>query len=63
MKSTSHPSADMVARPHKTADMVDASRRILICRIQRSIENPTLLVTDLAGWLTRLLDRRSQDSP
>ena len=60
VKLTSNPSADMVSRLHKTADMVDATRRILICRIQRSIENPTLLVTDLASWLKRLLDSRSR---
>ncbi len=62
VKLTSNPSAEMVARLHKTADMVEARRRILICRIQRSIENPTLLVTDLAGWLARLLEKRTWDS-
>ena len=57
VKLTSNPSTDMVARLHKTADMVDADRRILICRIQRSIENPTVLVTNLADWLARLLNQ------
>ena len=55
VKLTSDPSTDMIARLHKTADLVDASRRILICRIGRPIENRTLLVTGLAGWLKRLL--------
>ena len=64
VKLTSNPSADMVARLHKTADMVGADRRILICRIQRSIENPTVLVTNLADWLTRLLGRElATDAP
>ena len=44
-----------LSRLHKTADLIDATRRVLVCRIQRKIENPTLLVTDLAGWLKRLL--------
>ena len=55
VRLTSDPSTDMIGRLHRTADMVDASRRILVCRIRRPIENPTLLVTDLAGWLRRLL--------
>ena len=55
VKLTSDPSGDMIARLHKTADLIDATRRVLVCRIQRKIENPTLLVTDLAGWLKRLL--------
>ena len=55
VKLTSDPSTDMIGRLHRTADMVDASRRILVCRIRRSIENEKLLVTDLAGWLRRLL--------
>ncbi len=50
-KLTSNPSTDMVARLNKTADMIDATRRILVCRIARKIENETLLVTNLAGWL------------
>ena len=55
VKLTSDPSTDMIARLHKTADLVDASRRILICCIPGPIENSKLLVTDLAGWLRRLL--------
>ena len=57
VKLTSDPSTDMIARLHKTADLVDASRRVLVCRIGRPIENPTLLVTDLGGWLRWLLRR------
>ena len=55
VKLTSDPSTEMIGRLHRTADMVEASRRILVCRIRRPIENEKLLVTDLAGWLRRLL--------
>ena len=44
----------MIGRLHKVADMVGASRHILVCRIQRKIENSTLLVINLPGWLRRL---------
>lgn len=54
VKLTSNPSTDMIGRLHRTADMVDAGRRVLVCRIRRPIENPNLLVTGLAGWLRRL---------
>ncbi len=53
-KLTSDPSTAMLDRLNKTADMIDASRRILICRAARKIENDTLLVTDLSTWLGRL---------
>ena len=55
VKLTSDPSTDTIGRLHRTADMVDASRRVLVCRIRRPIENRNLLVTGLAGWLRRLL--------
>ena len=55
VKLTSDPSTEMIGRLHRTADMVEASRRILVCRIRRPIENAGLLVTDVAGWLRRLL--------
>ena len=54
VKLTSAPSTDMIGRLHKVADMVGASRHILVCRIQRKIENSTLLVINLPGWLRRL---------
>ena len=38
--------------------MIDAARRILVCRIARKIENKTLLVTNLAGWLKLILRER-----
>jgi hypothetical protein len=57
-KLTSDPSTDMIGRLNKTADMMDATRRFLICRIARKIENDRLLVTNLAGWLKVCLQRR-----
>ena len=56
IKLTSDPSTDMIDRLHRTADMIDADKRILICRIARKIENPRLLVTNLSGWLRRIVE-------
>ena len=57
-KLTSNPSTEMISRLNKAGDMIDATRRILICRIARKIENDTLLVTNLAGWLKIVLQKR-----
>jgi len=46
--------ARLVRRLNATADMIGAARRFLVCRIAEKIENKSLLVTDLAGWLKRL---------
>ena len=51
---TSNPSSDLIARLNQTADMIGATRRILICRIARNIETERLLVTNPHGWLKRL---------
>jgi len=51
IKLTSNPSTGMIDRLNKTADMIDASRRVLVCRIARKIENQTLLVINPSGWL------------
>jgi hypothetical protein len=56
IKLTSDPSTDMIDRLHRTADMIDADKRILVCRIARKIENPRLLVTNLSGWLRRIAE-------
>ena len=56
IKLTSDPSPDMIARLHKTADMIDASRRILVCRIARPIENDSLLVASPTTWLKKLAE-------
>ncbi len=54
IKLTSNPSKDMISRLHKTADMISADKRILICRIGQKIENEKLLVTNPAGWIKLL---------
>jgi len=45
IKLTSNPSPDMIDRLHKAADMIDADKRILVCRIARKI--PT-------GWIKEI---------
>lgn len=54
IKLTSDPSTAMIDRLNKAADMVGASRRILVCRVKRKIENERLLVTHPNGWLRHL---------
>ncbi|MCY2929603.1 MAG: ATP-binding protein [Planctomycetota bacterium] len=56
IKLTSDPSPGMIARLNKVADLIGASRRILLCRIARPIETDTLLVANLATWLKQLLE-------
>lgn len=51
IKLTSNPSTDMIHRLHKTADMIGAKKRILICRIAKNIETDKLLVTNPTDWL------------
>ena len=62
IKLTSNPSTEMVDRLHRTADMIGAGRRILICRIAEVIETDRLLVVHAAEWLGRLIGRNA-DSP
>jgi hypothetical protein len=54
IKLTSDPSTGMIERLNKTADMVGATRRILVCRVKRKIQNERLLVIDPNGWLQDL---------
>jgi len=56
VKLTSNPSTDMVARLNRTADLIGAARRVLVCRIARKIENDTVLVASPATWLKRIMD-------
>jgi len=56
IKLTSNPSTSMIDRLHKTADMIDADRRILVCRIARKIENKQLLVINPTGWIRQLTE-------
>jgi hypothetical protein len=43
IKLTSNPSSSLIDRLNRTADLIDASRRILVCRIARRIETDRLL--------------------
>jgi len=45
----------MTARLNKTADMIDAARRVLVCRIAEPIRTDTLLVANPAMWLAELV--------
>ena len=54
IKLTSNPAKQEVERLHKVADMVNASRRILICRIASPFGNDQLTVTNLEAWLKQL---------
>lgn len=56
VKLTSNPSPDMIARLNQTADMIDAARRILVCRTARTIETDKLLVANPAVWLKKLIE-------
>ena len=38
------------------ADLIDASRRVLVCRIARRIETEKLLVASLPVWLKKLVE-------
>jgi hypothetical protein len=58
IKLTSNPSRDMIARMNKTADMIRARKRVLVCRIGRKIENEKLLVINPAGWLKKLAGKK-----
>ncbi|MBI4565445.1 MAG: ATP-binding protein [Planctomycetes bacterium] len=54
IKLTSNPSTEEIERLNKTADMIQAKRRVLVCRIARKIENPSLLVCNPGEWLQRI---------
>ena len=54
IKLTSNPTSAMVDRLNRTADMIDATRRVLVCRVARKIETERLLVASLPVWLKTL---------
>lgn len=62
IKLTSNPSTEMIGRLHRTGDMIDAARRILVCRVAEAIENDRLLVVHAADWLRRLIEGKSHVS-
>jgi len=55
IKLTSNPSPAMIDRLNTTADFINATRRVLVCRIARKIETDELLVINLPGWLKRVI--------
>jgi len=55
IKLTSNPTSAMVDRLNQTADMIDATRRVLVCRIARKIETERLLVASLPVWVKTLV--------
>jgi len=54
IKLTSNPSTQDIERLNQAADMIQAKRRVLVCRIDRKIENPSLLVCNPVEWLKRV---------
>ena len=56
IKLTSNPSSSIIDRLNRTADLIDASRRVLVCRIARRIETEKLLVASLPVWLKKLVE-------
>jgi predicted AAA+ superfamily ATPase len=54
IKLTSNPSKQEIDRLHKVADMVNACRRILICRIASPFGNDQLAITNLESWLEQI---------
>ena len=54
IKLTSNPTSAMIDRLNQTADMIDATRRVLVCRVARKIETERLLVASLPVWLKTL---------
>lgn len=55
VKLTSCPSADMVKRLNKAADLIDVQRRLLICRTPDPLHVDALSITNLQGALDVLL--------
>jgi predicted AAA+ superfamily ATPase len=55
IKLTSNPTTAMIDRLNKTADLIGATRRVLVCRIARKIETEQLLVASLPVWLRALV--------
>jgi hypothetical protein len=55
IKLTSNPSSSMIDRLNMTADLIGATRRVLVCRVAHRIETEKLLVVSLPVWLKTLL--------
>jgi len=55
IKLTSGPGPADIGRLNHAADLIDAKRRILVCRVAEDIVNASLLVTSVPGWLMELV--------
>jgi predicted AAA+ superfamily ATPase len=53
-KLTASPSLDDIRRLRKVADLIQADQRVLVTRVQESLESEDLLVTDMWGLLDKL---------
>jgi hypothetical protein len=54
---TSNPSRQAIERLHRIGDMIEAQRRVLVCRIAHPIENASLLVCNPGEWIGRVTGR------
>jgi len=54
IKLTSDPTSATIDRLNQTADMIEATQRVLVCRVARKIETERLLVAGLPEWLKTL---------
>lgn len=59
IKLTSNPGTVDISRLNRAADMLEAEKRCLVCRIASDIENASLLVTNVSGWLNRLSSKKT----
>ena len=57
IKLTSNPSPGMTERLQKTADLIQADQRVMVCRVRRKIESDSVLVCNPNVWLRHLLAR------
>ena len=55
IKLTSNPTSSMVNGLRKAADLIKATRRILICKTEDELKTDDLLVTNLPQFLKSLL--------
>jgi len=54
IKLASNPSTDHLAKLEETADLINASRRILICRTAKPVDGGRTTITNLPTWLKTL---------
>jgi Holliday junction resolvase-like predicted endonuclease len=54
IKMTSGPSPAEIAHFNKVADLIDAEKRFIVCRIEKPIQSETCLISDLPYFLAAL---------